>query len=241
MLSGSSCAASARAHRPQVVQHGDSTKLPRRRRLGAARGSGTRLLLFGGWDGSHTTNDMLEVDTSEWLRLQGPASGGLGPEVKAKRPAGTLSLPAGGEHAGGTGGGGFGSNAGPGGGGGSSSGAIEVAMERLEAKHEEELQRMRGEVARLRMSNELMSREMHKLKSLVGAQLPGDHGGVDVDALASRREVEALRAEVAKLRKLNSQEREADQGALHAELDSLRRAVHALALHIDERGERVED
>ena len=75
---------------------------------------------------------------------------------------------------------------------------------------------------------------MHKLKSLVGAQLPGDHGGVDVDALASRREVEALKAEVAKLRKLGSQEREADQGALHAELDSLRRAVHALALHIDE-------
>ena len=39
------------------------------------------------------------------------------------------------------------------------------------------------QVARLRMSNELMNRELHKLKSLVGAGMPGEGGGVDVDAL----------------------------------------------------------
>jgi len=109
-------------------------------------------------------------------------------------------------------------------------------MERLEARHEEELQRMRGEVARLRMSNELMGRELGKLKSLVGASLPGEHGGIDVDSLATRREVDALKAEVAKLRRLGAQEREADQGAVHAELDSLKRAMHGLSLRLEERG-----
>ena len=78
------------------------------------------------------------------------------------------------------------------------------------------------------MSNELMNRELHKLKSLVGAGMPGEAGGVDVDALASRGEVEALKAELAKARRLHTQERDADKGALHAEIDALRRAVQAL-------------
>ena len=115
-----------------------------------------------------------------------------------------------------------------------SGGGIEVAMERMEARHEEELQRMRGEVARLRMSNELMARELTKLKTLVGASMPGERGGVDVDALASRKEVEALRLELGRLRKLNAQEREGDHAALHAEIDSLKRTVHALSLHMTE-------
>ena len=105
-------------------------------------------------------------------------------------------------------------------------------MERLEEKHEEELQRLRGEVARLRMSNELMGREMSKLKTIVGASMPGEFGGVDVDALASRKEVEALRAEVAKLRRLRDQERELDQGTTHAEIESLKRMVHALSMRL---------
>ena len=228
----------------QVALHGDSAKVPRRRRLAAARGSGTRLLLFGGWDGSHTTAELLEVDTSPWLRLDVP--GQAAHDVKAKRMPGASMLnqgaapgmstiPGGGtlstfDGAGMDGMPGFGSAAG-------GSGALEELMERMESKHEEELQRMRGEVARLRMSNELMSRELGKLKSLVGASLPGEHGGIDVDALATKGEVDALKAEVAKLRRLGAQEREADKGALHAEIDSLRRAVHALAEHIDSRAE----
>lgn len=59
---------------------------------------------------------------------------------------------------------------------------------------------------------------------------------IDVDSLATRREVDALKAEVAKLRRLGAQEREADQGAVHAELDSLKRAMHGLSLRLEERG-----
>merc|ERR1711965_879681 len=74
----------------QVVQQGDGAKLPRRRRLAAARGAGTRLLFFGGWDGTHTCADLLEIDTSGWLRLdasQPPtAAGGL--DARSKRPSG---------------------------------------------------------------------------------------------------------------------------------------------------------
>jgi cell division protein FtsB len=83
------------------------------------------------------------------------------------------------------------------------------------------------------MSNELMGRELGKLKTLVGASLPGEHGGLDVEALATKAQLDVLKAEVAKLRRLGAQEREADKGAMHAEIDSLRRAVHALAEHID--------
>ncbi|KOO29923.1 kelch repeat [Chrysochromulina tobinii] len=229
----------------RVALHGDSAKLPRKRRLAAARGAGTRLLLFGGWEGTHTSSELLEIDTSEWLRLEG--AGGAH-DVKAKRlPGGTLNaVPA---SAGGAGGGalatfeggagvpllrahghGFGSDAG---GHGAHEARLEEMMERLEARHEEELQRMRGEVARLRMSNELMGRELGKLKTLVGASLPGEHGGLDVEALATKAQLDVLKAEVAKLRRLGAQEREADKGAMHAEIDSLRRAVHALAEHID--------
>jgi chromosome segregation ATPase len=117
---------------------------------------------------------------------------------------------------------------------GGAAGVAEVTIERLEARHEEELQRMRGEVARLRMSNELMSREMSKLKSVVGAALPGEYGGIDVDSLASRKEVEALKAELAKLKRQHSQERDSDQGALHAEVDSLRRAMHSLSMRVND-------
>jgi hypothetical protein len=62
--------------------------------------------------------------------------------------------------------------------------------------------------------------------------MPGEHGGVDVDALASRKEMEALRAEVSKLRRLREQERELDQGAVRAEIDSLKRMVNALSLRL---------
>ena len=256
----------------QVLQTGDDAKRPSRRRLGAARGSGPRLHFFGGWDGSHTCADLLEIDTSRWLRLEAPASRQPSPEVKAKRAGGerggggagergraggALSLvargPAGSAAAGRGGGGrgdprsgvgtatgqgyavlpggiGFGSDASGGGGG-----SVEIAMERLEARHEEELQRMRGEVARLRMSNELMSRELSKLKTVVGAAMPGEHGGIDVDALATRREVEALKMEMARMRRLHAQEREGDQVAMHAEMDSLKREMRALSTRLSDR------
>ena len=39
----------------QVVMDGETGGLPKRRRHAVARGSGTRLLFFGGWDGTQTT------------------------------------------------------------------------------------------------------------------------------------------------------------------------------------------
>jgi N-acetylneuraminic acid mutarotase len=219
----------------RVAARGDAERLPRRRRLGVARASGTRILFFGGWDGSHTVADLLEIDTSPWLRMDAPAQ-----PAPNSRPVEAKAMAAGGGGTGGGATGGGAARAGPGAfdssggplvaGGGA---AAELALERMEARHEEELQRMRGEVARLRMSNELMGRELGKLKSLVGASMPGEHGGLDVDALATKQEVEALRAEVAKLRRLHSQERESDKGALRAEVDSLRRAVHMLSVRLD--------
>jgi N-acetylneuraminic acid mutarotase len=252
----------------RVVQSGDAAKLPRRRRLGAARGSGTRVLFFGGWDGSHTCADLLEMDTSPWLQLERQAARTASSDVKAKRAgagavsgssgggggerggllsAVTVAAPDGaaagrrsgsggvdgvGQYAVLPGGGGFGSS-----GGGSSSGNVEVAMERMESRHEEELQRMRGEVARLRMSNELMSRELSKLKTIVGAAMPGEHGGMDIDSLATRKEVEGLKMEMARMRRLHAQEREGDQAAAHAEMDSLKRMLHALSLRISDVAE----
>lgn len=155
----------------QVVQNGDAAKLPRRRRLGAARGAGTRLLIFGGWDGTHTCADLLEIDTSGWLRM-GLTSGGGGALVggskrdaaaAAGNAAGAAPIarrPAsGGDASGGGGTGERGYAVLPGGHGFGSSGGggegLDVAFERLEERHEEELQRLRGEVARLRMSNEV--------------------------------------------------------------------------------------
>ena len=232
---------------------GSGAALPRRRRLGAARGSGTRLLLFGGWDGTHTCADLLEVDTSRWLRIDGtkaPASSTQPPppqppqhggrvvmaEVKGTRPP-AMGKGGGGGAGGGQvaalpgGGGGFGSELMPFGGGGVGGGDVETAIERLEMRHEEELQRMRGEVARLRMSNELMAREMAKLKALVGTQ-HGGGGNFDVDALASRREIEELKGEVQRLRRKNAQERDADAGAMRAEMDALKRMVNALSMRV---------
>lgn len=226
----------------QVAQNGDDAKLPRRRRLGAARGRGTRLLFFGGWDGSHTCADLLEIDSSPWLGE--PLSSSSAAEIRGKRPSG-VQRDASGEACRSSGGGELTRGSAPavggeypvlpGGIGFSSSGGggamdATVAMERIEARHEEELQRMRGEVARLRMSNELMARELAKVKTVVGGSMPG----MDVEALASRKEVEALKMEVARLRRHNAQERESDQATMHAEMEALKRMVHALSLRVSD-------
>ena len=84
------------------------------------------------------------------------------------------------------------------------------------------------------MSNELTGRELAKLKSIVGAELPGTHGGLDVDALASRKEVDDLKHELTKLRRRHEQERELEGGAMRAEIDSLKSMVQALSLRLAE-------
>lgn len=74
--------------------------LPRRRRLGLVRGSGTRLVLFGGWDGTATVDDMLELDTTPWLRLDGAAPA-KPPLASSMRPDELRRAPAAAEEAGG--------------------------------------------------------------------------------------------------------------------------------------------
>ena len=63
---------------------------------------------------------------------------------------------------------------------------------------------LRGEVARLKMANDVLTKEMAKMKALVGAKATAA-GGVDVDDLASRREVEGLRAELGKFKRQSGQ------------------------------------
>ena len=67
-----------------------------------------------------------------------------------------------------------------------------------------------------------------------GAELPGTHGGLDVDALASRKEVDDLKHELTKLRRRHEQERELEGGAMRAEIDSLKSMVQALSLRLAE-------
>ena len=88
--------------------------------------------------------------------------------------------------------------------------------------------------ARLKMSSDLMAREMARMKALVGSKAPASRG-VDVDDLASRRDVAELRSELAKFRRHAAQEREVADGATHAQLEQLKRLVRSLEykLHRD--------
>jgi len=231
----------------QIAINGDRSGLPRRRRLDIVRGSGTRLLLFGGWDGSRTTDDMMELDTSEWLALD-VMPGGAKPRPKqigldgTYQPEGTVAT------TGGTGAptaangfgsvvNGFGSVKGGGGSpmltggvgarGSGLGGGVDAILERMEAKHGEEMKVLRGEVARLKMANETMTRDMARMKALVGGRAPAAKG-IDVEDLASRRDVAELRAELAKHRRQAAQDREVSDGTLSAQVDQLRRIVRGL-------------
>ena len=128
------------------------------------------------------------------------------------------------------GGGGFGSGGGGGGGDGLDA-ATHATVARMEERHEDELKRMRGEVARLRMSNELMAKDLTKLKAIVGTS-KGAKDNFDVDELASKTELEALRAEVGKLRRQAASERDAEKATAQLEIESLRRELRALEVRV---------
>ena len=77
---------------------------------------------------------------------------------------------------------------------------------------------------------EFGGKETTQLKTLVGARTPGA-AGVDPDALATRGELEALRAEVAKSNKRTAaQERELATGRLRSELDEMTRMLRSFQL-----------
>ena len=215
----------------QVVMDGNEGGLPKRRRHAAARGSGTRLLFFGGWDGTQTTADLYEVDTSSWLRMEAvpkeaPAAGG------ARGQAGAMAAGAQAASAGARAGELQALNGGAGGagaGGGVRPAEIE-AIHRREEQTAETMKQLRGEIARLKMANELMGKEMTRLKTLVGARTPGAAGGIDPDALATKGELEALRAEVAKSKRTAAQERELATGRMQSELDEMKRMMRSFQL-----------
>ena len=103
--------------------------------------------------------------------------------------------------------------------------APQVGFVRIDYSHAstaDEIKKLRGELARLKMSNEVLTKELHKMKTLVGAANPAaDGAGVDVDALASKRELESIRVELSKLRRQGSQDHE----ALRLEVQQIKRAL----------------
>jgi len=226
----------------QVVVEGAAAKLPRRRRHSAARGSGTRLLLFGGWDGGRTTGDLHELDTSGWLRLDAPNRGrplrapSAIEERKAADLADTRVTPSAGPSANGASGAVVRASSGAGapgcsylGGFGGGDGTSEE-IERLQQAHREETKQLRGEIARLKMNHDSMAADLARMKALVGAQkqFQGAQGGFDVDALVTKKEFDALRLELSKVRRAGTAEVEVAQGSMAAELDDMRRTVRIL-------------
>ena len=219
----------------KVVQEGAAAKLPCRRRHSASRGSGTRILVFGGWDGARTCGELLELETSDWIRSDNVPRGRAPPKPTVNDGTGggggggTLVLSGNGTPAAaaatrGGGGGSVGVDTSARGGFASAAGGrtTDEARERWEASTADEIKKLRGELARLKMSNEVLTKELHKMKTLVGAANPAaDGAGVDVDALASKRELESIRVELSKLRRQGSQDHE----ALRLEVQQIKRAL----------------
>ena len=129
-------------------------------------------------------------------------------------------------------GGGGGGGQGQGGGGGGVTPAEFEALQRREEQAQEMMKVMRGEIARLKVANELSNKEMNRLKALVGARTPGSAGGIDPDDLATKGELEALRLELVKSKRQAAQERELATGRVQAELDEMKRQLRGLQLKL---------
>jgi len=226
----------------QVVMDGETGGLPKRRRHAVSRGSGTRLLFFGGWDGTQTTASLFELDATSWLRMDAVAPAPSVAANGAHGTAGTMVTGAAASKAGlmqvanlGGGGGlafGGGGGVGQGGGGGGVTPAEFEALQRREEQAQEMMKVMRGEIARLKVANELSNKEMNRLKALVGARTPGSAGGIDPDALVTKGELEALRLELVKSKRQAAQERELATGRVQAELDEMKRQLRGLQLKL---------
>ena len=228
----------------QVVMDGETGGLPKRRRHAVSRGSGTRLLFFGGWDGAQTTASLFELDATSWLRMDAvapPASastngahGRAGAMVTgaAASKAGSMQVANIGGGGGLAFGGGGGGGQGQGGGGGGVKPAEFEALQRREEQAQEMMKVMRGEIARLKVANELSNKEMNRLKVLVGARTPGSAGGIDPDELATKGELEALRLEMVKSKRQAAQERELASGRVQTELDEMKRQLRGFQLKL---------
>ena len=193
-------------------------RLPPRQRHSVARGAGTRLLFFGGWDGVRTTAGLHELDTSPLIC--GDAA------IGALRPVRESSACQGGAAGGGAahGGGRF---------EGFRSGVSAAARQpqQLELqleRHEIELKHLRGEVARLKVANALLTKDVTRMKALAGVQVTeggggAAGGGVDMEELASKKEILQLRAELSRARTQAREEAALRQGEICAELEVLKR------------------
>ena len=193
-------------------------RLPPRQRHSVARGAGTRLLFFGGWDGVRTTAGLHELDTSPLIC--GDAA------IGALRPVRESSACQGGAAGGGAahGGGRF---------EGFRSGVSAAARQpqQLELqleRHEIELKQLRGEVARLKVANALLTKDVSQMKALAGVHVTegggaAAGGGVDMEDLASKKEILQLRAELSRARKQAREEAALRQSEICAELEVLKR------------------
>lgn len=141
-----------------MAYDGEELKTPRRRRHSVARGSGTRLLFFGGWSGTRTTDEMLELDTSPLIRSDAqPARSKKGKKAPPPRSDGRSDGRSAAD--------GFRSECLA-----SASAAAEAALELQLERHEGELKQLRGEVARLKVANALLTRDMARMKVRRGEQ-----------------------------------------------------------------------
>ena len=61
----------------------------------------------------------------------------------------------------------------------------------------------------------------------------GGAGGIDPDELATKSELEAMRAELAKSKRQAAQERELARGGLQSELDEMKRMLRSLELKMN--------
>tara|TARA_B100000524_G_C23352266_1_gene262545 strand:- start:20 stop:442 length:423 start_codon:yes stop_codon:yes gene_type:complete len=101
---------------------------------------------------------------------------------------------------------------------------LELQLER----HEIELKHLRGEVARLKVANALLTKDVTRMKALAGVQVTeggggAAGGGVDMEELASKKEILQLRAELSRARTQAREEAALRQGEICAELEVLKR------------------
>ena len=95
-------------------------------------------------------------------------------------------------------------------------------------RHEIELKQLRGEVARLKVANALLTKDVSQMKALAGVHVTegggaAAGGGVDMEELASKKEILQLRAELSRARKQAREEAALRQSEICAELEVLKR------------------
>ena len=213
----------------KVVQEGAAAKR-RRCRHSASRGSGTRIS-FGGWDGARTCGELLELETSDWIRSDnvprmppkptvndGTGGGGGAAAAAAARALRQRHVGSGRRHQ-----------------GGRRRVGVAPAPRRLRERGKGARPTRRASAGRRRpptrsrnyaassrpkMSNEVLTKELHKMGRLSAPRIPPPTAPVSTSTRSLKRELESIRVELSKLRRQGSQDHE----ALRLEVQQIKRA-----------------